>query len=209
MSLERLLRDLSIKSESEDSVSVITVLSEIRERFEERSCDRPSILSRAGDVFRLGSLSWLFPEFSSDLRSTYVALVNSCTKHAVLPLCDTDSGTLPATSYEEIPGRAVAVGGTLLALSSRLGEAVKCGDPGAKALLHTLSPVLCVFSITHLQQRPWTDESSRRCAVELLHRTVTASGSSSVQELLCGSDGGANTRILSSILDSLQPDMTK
>lgn len=209
MSLERLLRDLNIKSEVEKDGSVISVLSEIRERFEERNSDKPSILSRTAEVFRISPLSWLFPEFSSRLRSTYADLVNSCTKHAALPLCDTDSGTLPAASYEEIPGKALAVGGTLLALSARLGEAVKSGASGAKALIHALSPLLCVFSITHLQKQPWTDKSSRKCALELLKRTVTASGSGSVQELLCGSDGGADTGILGSILDTLQPDMTK
>lgn len=209
MSLERLLRDLNIKSEVEKDGSVISVLSEIRERFEERNSDKPSILSRTAEVFRISPLSWLFPEFSSRLRSTYADLVNSCNKHAALPLCDTDSGTLPAASYEEIPGKALAVGGTLLALSARLGEAVKSGASGAKALIHALSPLLCVFSITHLQKQPWTDKSSRKCALELLKRTVTASGSGSVQELLCGSDGGADTGILGSILDTLQPDMTK
>lgn len=209
MSLERLLRDLSIKSEIED-VSVISVLCEIRERFAERNSDKSSILSRTAEVFRISPLSWLFPEFSSHLRSAYTDLVSSWTKHAALPLCDTDSGTLPAASYEQIPGKALAVGGTLLALTAQLGEAVKCGGAsGAKALIHTLSPVLCVFSITHLQKQPWTDESSRKCAVELLKRTVTASGRGSVQELLCGSDGGANTGILGSILLTLQPDMTK
>lgn len=209
MSLELLLRDLSIKTVSED-VCVISVLSEIRQRLEERDSDKPRILRRTAEVFRITSLSWLFPEFSSDLRSAYTTLVLSCTKLAALPLCDTDSGTLPASSYEQIPGRAAAVGGTLLALSARLGETVTCADPGgARALIHTLSPALCVFSITHLQKQPWTDPSSRKCAVELLQRTVTASGSASVQELLCGSDGGATTGLLSSILHSLKPDMTK
>lgn len=208
MSLELLLRDLSIKPGSED-VSVISVLSEIRERVEERNSDKVRILRRTAEVFRISSLSWLFPEFSSDLLSIYTALVLSCTKHAALPLCETDSGTLPASSYVQIPGRAAAVGGTLLALSARLGEAGKCGVPGAQALIHTLSPALCVFSITHLQKQPWTDHSSRKCAVDLLHCTVTASGSASVHELLCGSDGGATKGILSSILHSLQPDITK
>lgn len=209
MSLERLLRDLSIKSEIED-ISVISVISEIRERFEERNSDKWSILSRTAEVFRIGGLSWLFPEFTSHLQSAYTRLLGSWTKHAALPFCDTDSGTLPASSYEQIPGKAVAVGGTLLALTAQLGEAVKCGaGSGAKALIHALSPALCVFSITHLQKQPWTDQSSRECAVELLSRTVTASGRGSVQELLCGSDGGANTGVLGPILDTLQPDMTK
>lgn len=208
MTLENLLRDLSIKSVTEDA-SVISVLFEVRERLEDINGDKPSILRRTAELFRISSLSWLFPEFGSHLRSTYAALVNSCTKYAALPPCDTDSGTLPATSYEQVPEKALAVGETLLALSARLGEALKCGDSGAKALIHTLSPVLCVFSVTHLQKQPWTDESSRKCASELLKRTVTASGSGSVQELLCGRDGGANTGILGSILDSLQPDMTK
>lgn len=208
MSLESLLCNLSIKSDIED-FSVIYVLSEIRARFEERNSDKPSILSRTAEVFRISSVSWLFPEFSSRLRGAYAELVICCTKHTALPLCDTDSGTLPASSYDQIPGKALAVGETLLALSDRLGEALKCGDSGARALIHTLSPVLCVFSVTHLQKQPWTDESSRKCALELLSRTVTLSGSGSVQELLCGSDGAANAGVLSSILDTLQPEMTK
>lgn len=206
MSIERLLRDLSIKSEAAD---VTSVLCEIRERLEESSADKPGILSRTAEVFRVSSRSWLFPEFSSGLRSAYTALVDSCTQHAALPWCDPDSGTLPAPSYEQIPGRALAAGGALLALSARLGEAVQCGDSGAKALVHALTPALCVFSITHLQEQPWTDQSSRRCAEELLSCTVTARGSCSVQEMLCGADGGATTGILGSILDLVQPDMTK
>ncbi|KAG7332018.1 hypothetical protein KOW79_003852 [Hemibagrus wyckioides] len=206
MSLERLLRDLTIESEIKD---VFSVLSEIRERFEERDSDRSSILSRTAEVFRVSAVSWLFPESSSRLRSTYAELVISWTKHPALPLCDTDSGTLPDTSYEQIPGKALAVGETLLALTARLGEALTYGHSGVKALFHTLSPVLCVFSVTHLQKQPWTDETSRKCALELLNRMITAGGSVSVQDLLCGSDGGSNTGILGAILDILQPDMTK
>ncbi|KAF7694890.1 TELO2-interacting protein 2 [Silurus meridionalis] len=208
MSLELLLQDFSIHCDSED-VSVIPVLSGIRERFEERNADKPSILIRTADLFRTRSVSWLFPEFSSRVRSTYADLVKSCIRHAALPTCDTDSGTLSATSYELIPGRAVAVAGTLQALIAQLGEALRCGDPGAKALFHTLGPLLCIFSITHLQKQPWTDQTSRGCALELLKCTVTASGSGSVQELLCGSDGRGSTGILKPILETLQPDMTK
>ncbi|TTM20203.1 Nuclear receptor subfamily 6 group A member 1-A [Bagarius yarrelli] len=206
MSLERLLRDLSINFESKD---VVSVLSEIRKRFEERDSDKPVILCRTAAVFRIGSVSWLFPESSPRLRSTYTELVSTFTEHTALPVCDTDGGTLPSTSYKEIPGKALAVGGALVALITRLGEAVKCGDSGAKGLLHTLSPALCVFSVTHLQQKPWTDGTSRGRALELLNLTVTASGRDSVHELLCGSDGAANTGILASIMDNLQPDMTK
>ncbi|XP_027003333.2 TELO2-interacting protein 2 [Tachysurus fulvidraco] len=208
MSLGRLLRDLNIKRDTED-VSVVSVLREIRERLEDINCDHVNILRVTAEVLRLSSLSWMFPEFSSCLRSTYVDLVMSCTQYAALPLCDSDSGTLAESRYEQIPVKALAVGETLLVLISRLTEAVTCGASGSESLVHTLSPVLCVFSVTHIQKHPWTDELSRRCALDLLHHTVTAAGSLSVQELLCGNDGASNTGILGSILDSLQPDMTK
>lgn len=203
MSLERLLSDLSIESGIEG------VIREVRERLEERDPDTPGILARAAELFRISPVSRLFPEFSADLRGAYTHLVISCTRHAALPLCDSDSGTLPASSYEQIPGKALAVGGALLALTARLGEAVRTGDPGARALIHTVSPVLCVFSITHLQEQPWTDPSSRECGAELLEVTVSASGRGSLQDLLCGGGGGGDPGILGSILDTLQPDMTK
>ncbi|KAF5897832.1 TELO2-interacting protein 2, partial [Clarias magur] len=199
MSLERPLSDLSIESGIEG------VICELRERLEEGDPDTPRILGRTAELFRSSPVSRLFPEFSAELRSAYTHLVSACTRHAALPLCDTDSGTLPASSYERIPGRALSVGGALLALTAQLGEAVRTGDPAATALIRNISPVLCVFSITHLQEQPWTDRSSRRCAAELLQVTVSASGRGSLQDLLCGGDAG----ILGSILDALQPDMTK
>ncbi|KAI4884263.1 hypothetical protein NFI96_014353, partial [Prochilodus magdalenae] len=217
MDLARIIRDLNLAEESEknngSSYSVIRVLSEIRQRFVARDSTKRELLRSTAELLGSGEVCWLFPEFSSDLRAAYVELVSSLIEYAALPACDPDSGTLPPSSYEQIPAKADAVGAALLALTVQLGGAVRSSDSSAsgsaRSLIRTLGPSLCVFSITHLQELSWTNVVSRKRALELLKSTVTATGNGSVLELLCGKDEGDQTGMLGPILDTLQPELTK
>ncbi|XP_062854745.1 TELO2-interacting protein 2 [Trichomycterus rosablanca] len=215
MALEQLISDLSINKDSKsEDISVVCVLSEIQERLDGTAdSGTERILSTITEVFRLGSVSWLFPEFSSQLKIGYVNLMNSCIRHPHLPVCDTDSGTLPPSSYKHIPARARSVCAVLQALTHQLGVALNSGDPTststAKSLIRTIYPTVCIFSITHLQDQTWTDENSRKCALQLLRSLITSAGSGSVLEMLCGDDGVENKGMFGSILDLLLPKLTK
>uniref|UniRef100_A0A3B1JYZ0 TELO2 interacting protein 2 n=1 Tax=Astyanax mexicanus TaxID=7994 RepID=A0A3B1JYZ0_ASTMX len=217
MELAHTLKDLSLAEGSENSSganSVIRVLSQTRQRFVAEESVKPSLLKTTLELLQGRELRWLFPEWSSDFRAAYVELVGCFTEYAALPVCDSDSGVLPASSYEQIPPKAEAVGSVLLALTAQLGEAVRSSDSAVsgtgRALLRALGPTLCVFSITHLQLHPWTSEVSRTCALKLLNSTVRATGSGSLLELLCGKEtDGDQTGMLGPILDTLQPELTK
>ncbi|XP_036434145.1 TELO2-interacting protein 2 [Colossoma macropomum] len=218
MDLARVLRDLNLTEGSErnngaSACSVNRVLSEIHRRFVAEDSAKRSLLKSAAELLSSGEVCWLFPESSSDLRAAYVELVSSFTEYAALPVCDTDSGTLPSSSYEHIPAKAEAVGAALLALTEQLRGAVRSSDSAvsgsARSLIRTLGPSLCVFSFTHLQDLPWTNEASRKCALELLNSTATATSSGSVLELLCGKDEGDQRGMLGPVLDTLQPELTK
>ncbi|KAL7884044.1 hypothetical protein AOLI_G00068140 [Acnodon oligacanthus] len=213
MGLARVLQDLGLGEGSERSngasaCSVIRVLSEIQQRFAAEDSAKRGLLDSAAELLGSGEARWLFPECGSDLRAAYAELVGSVTEYAALPVCDTDSGSLPSSSYERIPAKAEAAGAALLALTEQLGGAVRSSDSAvsgsARSLIRTLGPSLCVFSITHLQDRPWTSEASRKRALELLTSTVTATSSGSVPELLCGQGG-----MLGPVLDVLRPELTK
>ncbi|KAK1787029.1 hypothetical protein P4O66_017406 [Electrophorus voltai] len=213
MDLAGILHDLGI-AERPASVnrSVIVLLSRLRARFAVGGSERRRVLGGAARVFAGGDVAWLFPEFSADLHAAYVELVDSFVRHAALPTCDADSGASPAGSYGRIPARATAVTETLLALTARLQEAVQADSVAsatARSLARTLAPTLCIFSVTHLQDQPWTDEASRKYAWDLLTSTVSATNSSSLQELLCGKADGDQKGTLGPILVALQPELTK
>uniref|UniRef100_A0A671S6U6 TELO2 interacting protein 2 n=1 Tax=Sinocyclocheilus anshuiensis TaxID=1608454 RepID=A0A671S6U6_9TELE len=106
-----------------------------------------------------------------------------------MPPCDTDSGALCAKSYADTPARAQAVSAVLLALSVQIQKALEDqNSPAVRSLVRTLAPSFCIFSITHLQEQPWTNAASRRSARELLTSAVGLTGSRSVQELLSGAE---------------------
>lgn len=214
MALERLISGLSIGEESNcENIGVVCVLSELRDRLDGSAGSGKRILGNMVEVFRLGSVCWLFPEFGSHLKICYVSLVKSCIRHSDLRICDTDGGCLPAGSYKDIPERARSVCAVLQGLTQRLGAALNSGDrtsaSTARSLIRILSPTLCIFSITHMQDRAWTEESSRTCAHLLLHSWITVTGSGSVLEMLCGDDGVQTKGMFGSIMDSLLPELTK
>ncbi|XP_066500063.1 TELO2-interacting protein 2 isoform X2 [Hoplias malabaricus] len=218
MDVTRVFRDLNIVEASEDvngcsKSSVIWVLSQIHQRFVVEHSPKRRVLTAAAELLRTAERSWLFPGSSSELRNAYVNLTTCFIKYTELPLCDSESGSLPASSYEEIPVKAEEVCTVLLELNQQLIGAIGSGDPAtagtAKSLIHNLGPLLSIFSITHLQSQAWTNETSRKCALKLLKSTASASGSGSVQELLCGKDDGEHDGILGPVLEKLLPELTK
>lgn len=211
MDVAHVLREMKIGDIS-GSCSVLAALRHIREHFEleEAHENRAGILEDTAELLANARLSWLFPEGNTDLRGQYLGLVNSFTRYAALPVCDTDSGTLPAKNYEDIPAKAQAVSTVLLALSLQIQKALEDqNSPAIRSLVRTLAPTYCIFSITHLQEQPWTSASSRKRALELLTSVVELTGCRSVQELLSGKLDEDQKGVLGPVLDTLLPELTK
>lgn len=208
MDLPQILQKMQIREglTSSDSCSVIFVLTHICERFKAKE-ERVLILEDTAEFFALAPLNWLFPQVNTDVREAYLALLSSFTAYASLLVCDTDSGTLPAKSYEDITTKAQAVSTALLALCVRMQTAENQNNPSVKSLSQALAPSLCLFSITHLQEQPWTSAASRNCALQLLASVARMTGSRSVQELLSGDEDRKG--VFGPILHILQPELTK
>lgn len=211
MDVAHVLQEMRIGDEA-GSCSVLAAFSRIRERFEAEDAPerRARILEETAGLLARAPLDRLFPELSDDLRGQYLGLVNSFTRHAALPPCDTDSGALCAKSYADIPARAQAVSAVLLALSVQIQKALEDqNSPAVRSLARTLAPTFCIFSITHLLEQPWTSAASRRSARELLAAAVALTDSSSVQEMLSGRPEQEQKGALGPVLDALQPELTK
>ncbi|XP_056585870.1 TELO2-interacting protein 2 [Triplophysa dalaica] len=209
MDLAQILQKMKIRESltPSDSCSVTAVLAHICERFKVKK-ERMLILEETAMLFTLAPLDWLFPQLNTDLREAYLGLSSSFTGYAILPVCDTDSGTLPAKSYEDIPTKVQSVSTSLLALCLRMQASVeKRSNPHVKSLAQAFAPSLCIFSITHLQEQAWTSVASRNCALQLLSLVAGMTGSRSVQELLSG--GEDKKGVFGPILDGLQPELTK
>lgn len=190
-----------------DSCSVVAALTHICERFKVKE-ERVLILEDTAECFTLAPLDWLFPQVNTDLREAYLGLLSSFTGYAAQPVCETDSGTLPAKSYEDIPTKAQTVSTALLALCVRMRTAVENqSNPHVKTLAQALAPSMCIFSITHLQEQPWTNAASRNCALQLLTSVAGMTDSRSVRELLCGDEDKKG--VFGPILDALKPELTK
>lgn len=211
MDVAHILQKMKI-GDTVDSCSVLAALSHIHERFEEDDSheNRACILENTAELIANAPLSWLFPEVNTDIRGQYLGLVNSFTRYAALPVCDTDSGTLPAKNYEDIPAKAQAVSSVLLVLSLQIQKKMEDqNSPAIRSLGRTLAPTYCIFSITHLQEQPWTSAASRKRARELLTSAVELTGSRSVQELLSGKLDDDQKGVLGPVLDTLKPELTK
>ncbi|KAK7135421.1 hypothetical protein R3I94_014173 [Phoxinus phoxinus] len=211
MDVARFLHEMKI-GDTASSYSVLAALSHIRKHFEveEAHENRARILEDTAELLANAPLSWLFPEGNTDLRGQYLGLVNSFIRYAALPVCDTDSGTLPAKNYEDIPAKAQAVSTVLLALSLQIQNALEDqNSPAIRSIVRTLAPTYCIFSITHLQEQPWTSAASRKRALELLTSVVELTGSRSVQELLSGKLDEDQKGVLGPVIDTLQPELTK
>lgn len=211
MDVAHVLQEMRIGDEA-GSCSVLAAFIRIRERFEAEDAPerRARILEETAGLLARAPLDRLFPELSDELRGQYLGLVNSFTRHAALPPCDTDSGALCAKSYADIPARAQAVSAVLLALSVQIQKALEDqNSPAVRSLARTLAPTFCIFSITHLLEQPWTSAASRRSARELLAAAVALTDSSSVQEMLSGRPEQEQKGALGPVLDALQPELTK
>ncbi|XP_051759440.1 TELO2-interacting protein 2 [Ctenopharyngodon idella] len=211
MDVAHILQKIKI-GDTVGSCSVLAALSHIHEQFEVEDSheNRKRILENTTELLANAPLSWLFPELNTDIRGQYLGLVNSFTRYAALPVCDTDSGTLPAKNYEDIPAKAQAVSTVLLVLSLQIQKALEDqNSPVIRSLGRTLAPTYCIFSITHLQEQPWTSAASRKRARKLLTSAVELTGSRSVQELLSGKLDDDQKGVLGPVLDTLKPELTK
>ncbi|KAG7480794.1 hypothetical protein MATL_G00060060 [Megalops atlanticus] len=201
--------------------SVREVLSRVQDSLRSAGCSVEQgvdALKNVQQMFESGEVHLLLSECCNNegigVEKTYLDLVSSLTQFAALPLCEADSGDLPARSYADIPDRACAVCAVLLTLLRRLGtgkEAPHCSSPASPAsqLARALAPLLCVFAVTHLEDQPWTSEASRMAASELLDTIVQGGSFVSVTHLLCGEAPGDEAGCLGAILEILKPELKK
>lgn len=205
------MREMKI-GQSTGFCSIHDALSHIHERFESEDAHekRASILVDTTELLMDSPLDWLFPEVTADLRGQYLRVVNSFTCYAALPVCDTDSGTLPAKSYESIPVKSQAVSAVLLALSAQIEKSlVNQNSASIRSLVRTLAPSFYIFAITHLQEQPWTDAPSRKKASELLTAVLRMTNSRSVQELMSGKPDEDQKGVFGPVLHTLQSELTQ
>ncbi|KAJ8263569.1 hypothetical protein COCON_G00160260 [Conger conger] len=224
MSLSDSLQDLRIKEAAghrqRDGVSVHEVHSCVQDclRVARSSAEQLDPLRGVQQLFESGDAHLLFSECcaneGANIKNVYLEIVSSLTQFAALPVCEADSGDLPASSYEDIPEKASAVCAALLALDRRLGagnDVPCCHGPSTPSgpLARALAPRLFVFAATHLHNQPWTSETSRTAASSLLTAVVQGSGFTSSSQLLCGNTVDEHTGILSAVLEILKPELTK
>ncbi|XP_061586145.1 TELO2-interacting protein 2 [Cololabis saira] len=214
MNVSSLLQDLHLSSSSPSPLPPIT---ELLPRLQQQligaagdSSKTRSLIGRLEQLFQTADPDRLFsPESGwAELRSTYSSLIGALVDSAALPLCQDDSGSLSAASYQSVPSRAVAVSSALTALLEQwagLGVARGGGD----GLLLALAPPICVFAVTHFQAQPWSSSASRAAARRLQEALLRAGGWRDSAVLLTGDDEGEDRGILGGVLDILQPQLTK
>lgn len=190
-----------------------TVFKGIQDMLKSKTSEQGTlILDSTEQLFLNADASWLFPDIpDSELRSRYIDLVKSVTCYAELPVCDVESGNLPASFYVDIPARTCSVSSVMQALLLRLGDtgAPSVPNPRNRSLTNTLSPFMAVFAMTHIQDQPWTSEASRKTALSLLASISQTSGHKSLQDLLCGNTVDEPAGILQAVLDMLKSELTK
>lgn len=252
MELSTILKDLKISSASpagegkQPEVPITKVLDLVQERLASSPADDLIVTGRLKQLFKLADTHWLFSDCCSnegdDLCEAYVGLVRSLTQWAALPFCETDSASLPDSSYEGVPSKAMAVCSVLSPLLYRLSAwekevgsgvthctvaagacSVVVAGPAASEvrtddkprsgpmlrLLPMLAPMCCVFAVSHFQEQAWSNPGSREAGSSLLRTLHRAGGWQNSGQLLCGKTPGDGTGILGSVLDILQPDLTK
>ncbi|KAJ8379260.1 hypothetical protein SKAU_G00000380 [Synaphobranchus kaupii] len=182
------------------------------------SAEQLDTLHSVQQQFASGDSHVLFSECctneGANIEMVYMEIVRSLTQFAALPLCESDCGDLPASSYATVPDKASAVCSVLLALCRRLGagtDAPCCHGTSSplSSLARALAPPLFAFAVTHMQDQPWTSDSSRTAASLLLTAVVQGGGFASSSQLLCGDTVDEHTGILADVLEILKPELTK
>ncbi|XP_027142689.1 TELO2-interacting protein 2 isoform X2 [Larimichthys crocea] len=219
MELSSLLHDLHLSPSSSSekplpsaSLPPITeLLSRLQEKLIGSSSDAEtsSLIGRVELLFQTADPHWLFSPASSnrdggwaELQVAYSSVVSALIGCAALPLCEDDSASLPASAYHGIPTRAAAVCSALTALLGTLGNV-----GGQSGVLLSVCPPVCVFSVTHFQDRPWTSPASRAAARSLQEALLRAGRWRDSAHLLTGDE--ENRGMLGEILDVLQPQLSK
>ncbi|KAG5280458.1 hypothetical protein AALO_G00060240 [Alosa alosa] len=217
MDLSVILKNLQISMEdscdSSHSCPLAMVLKHIQDMLKPNASEQGVfILGTTEQLFLNADVSWLFPAIpETELRSIYIDFVKSLMYYAALPVCDTDSGNLPPSFFRDIPGRSCAVSAVMQALLLRLGdtEAPLYHITRNRSLTRALAPFMCVFSVTHLQDQPWTSEASKKDALGLLASISQTIGHECCLDLLCGKTVDDHTGVLQTVLDMLKSELTK
>ncbi|KAM4616064.1 uncharacterized protein tti2 [Polymixia lowei] len=151
MELSSLLHHLHLSSSSPESSlpsnphdiqpcpPITEVLARLQEKLigaAEKASDpeTTAVIGQVEQLFKIADPHWLFYPGStnqsggqqqstqwSELEKLYSGLVRALTQCAALPLCDTDSGSLPQHRYQDIPDRTLPVCSALAALLGTLG----------------------------------------------------------------------------------------
>lgn len=206
---------------------VLIILQESLQTLGLNSDKTSPLLSTMEQVFRQADPHWLFSECCSNqgtnLRRAYENLVSCLIQHAALPLCECDSGSLPASSYQAVPAKAIAVCSLLSFLLEKLGGQAEVHggstSPGLTSsapglsFLPLLAPQCCVLAVTHLQEATWSTLESRAEATSLMKSLLHVGCWETPAQLLGGSSGDPASDqqpgILGGVLNLLQPHLKK
>ncbi|XP_070820718.1 TELO2-interacting protein 2 [Chaetodon trifascialis] len=195
---------------------ITELLSQLQKKLIGASSDskRSSLIGHVERLFQIADAHWLFSPNSAnqddgwaELQGAYSSLVSALVGCAALPLCEDDSGSLPAAAYQSVPARAEGVCSALTVLLGALGN-----GGGHTGLLLAVAPSVCVFAVTHFQDQVWTSSSSRVAAQSLQEALLRAGGWRDSPHLLMGDtseEEEENRGILGGVLDDLQPQLSK
>ncbi|XP_042337307.1 uncharacterized protein tti2, partial [Plectropomus leopardus] len=184
MELSSFLHDLHLSSSSSEKPlppPALPPITELLSRLQEKlicsssNSETSSLIGRVERLFQTADTDWLFSANHDGewayLHVAYGSLVSALIGCAALPLCEVDSGSLPAAAYQSVPSRAAAVSSALIALLGTLGNV-----GGQTGVLLAVAPPICVFAVTHFQDQAWSSCSSRAAAQRLQEALQRAGG---------------------------------
>ncbi|XP_029999370.1 TELO2-interacting protein 2 [Sphaeramia orbicularis] len=238
MDLPFLLHHLCLSSSSSDEPRpspplppITELLSGLRQQLigaSSSESETSPLIGQLEQVFGEADPHWLFtpPTSSSqeeeggverwaELVSVYMGLTEALIGCAALPLWKDDTSPPSELAYQNVPVRAEPVCSALTTLLGTLGNweekgGVRGAGGGARGLLLSVAPQVCVFAITHVQPQAWTSSSSRAAARRLQVALLRAGPwRDSAHMLMADGGGGGAVGILGGVLDVLQPQLNR
>ncbi|XP_061749599.1 TELO2-interacting protein 2 isoform X1 [Nerophis ophidion] len=219
MDLSSLLDDLRLGEKPRPSSSlppITSLLGLVQQRLIDQTSDASSLVAGVAQIFQTSDRQWLLGPASdqeprAQLEAAYSSAVCALIGRAALPPCDDVGGTLSPEDYRHVPAIAAQVCAALQALVGRL----EAGGGAEKGLLLTVAPHVCVFAVTHFQEKAWSSSSSRKAAQSLQGALLKAGCWTDSAHLLMGDvqlgkeGAGPTSGILGGVLDLLQPHLTR
>ncbi|XP_060124515.1 TELO2-interacting protein 2 isoform X2 [Zootoca vivipara] len=157
---------------------------------------------------------WLFGSCHQNATPTLLRdLVVALTLYAGPPQQEPEGGGLPSSdpSYAAVASRAADVSLGFISIVAKVESAKgleRLGTAVVGPVLRQVAGPLYLFAVTHVAERLWTTQKTRRVAQELLDGLLQASDCRSVPEFLRGARED-ETGWLAVVMQCLKPELTK